>query len=162
MTEIEMIGNNVPSLNDENKIKIFVKELLTTLGSVDMIPDEKEIERFISKLRNKYKINVKKAQMRYIYEKYLLKDFPELNYVMSRYFIKNPRVRVQVFLYQLLLLNLINSVALKNAHIVPLKLICKEIQLNQNLICHLNQLCLERFNIILMLKGNCWTELGLI
>ena len=88
MTEIEMIGNNVPSLNDENKIKIFVKELLTTLGSVDMIPDEKEIERFISKLRNKYKINVKKAQMRYIYEKYLLKDFPELNYVMSRYFIK--------------------------------------------------------------------------
>ena len=88
MTEIEMIGNNVPSLNDENKIKVFVKELLTTLGSVDMIPDEKEIERFISKLRNKYKINVKKAQMRYIYEKYLLKDFPELNYVMSRYFIK--------------------------------------------------------------------------
>ena len=41
MTEIEMIGNTVPSLNDENKIKVFVKELLTTLGSVDMIPDEK-------------------------------------------------------------------------------------------------------------------------
>ena len=88
MTEIETIGNNNHSLIDETKIKVFVKELLNTFGSTEIIPDEKEIERFISKLRNKFKINVKKSQMRYVYEKYLLNDFPELNYVMSRYLIK--------------------------------------------------------------------------
>lgn len=86
--EIESISTNVPKLENENKIKLFVREFLKTFGGLSETPSEKEIDKYMSKLRNKYKINVTKSQMRYIYDKYLQDEFSELNHTIGRFMIK--------------------------------------------------------------------------
>lgn len=88
MSEIEMICNNIPTLPDENKLKILMKELLKNVGLPSMNPKDKEIEKFLCKLRTKYKLVPTKSQMRYIYENHLTEEFPELNYAMGRFLIK--------------------------------------------------------------------------
>jgi len=88
MTEIETICNNKAMLPDENKLKILMKDLLKNVGLPYMNPKDKEIEKFLCKLRTKYKLVPTKSQMRYIYENHLTSEFPELNYAMGRFLIK--------------------------------------------------------------------------
>ena len=88
MEDIESINNNIPTLPDKNKLKQLVKEFLKNFGLPEMEPDEKKMERFLSKMRNKYKINTSKSQLRFIYETHLMDEFPQLNHIMGRYLIK--------------------------------------------------------------------------
>jgi ELP3 family radical SAM enzyme/protein acetyltransferase len=88
MDDIETISNNVPILPDENKLKMFVRDLLKNIGLPEMKPKDNEINKTMSKLRNKYKLSPTKSHMRYIYETFLTEEFPELNHVMGRFLIK--------------------------------------------------------------------------
>lgn len=86
--DIESIRVDKATLPDENKMKILMREFLKAVGLPNMNPQEKEISRLMSKLRNKYKVNPTKSHLRYIYEKYMIEEFPELNYIIGRYLIK--------------------------------------------------------------------------
>jgi len=88
MDDIETISNNVPILPDENKLKMFVRDLLKNIGLPEIKPKDNEINKTMSKLRNKYKLSPTKSHMRYIYETFLTEEFPELNHVMGRFLIK--------------------------------------------------------------------------
>jgi ELP3 family radical SAM enzyme/protein acetyltransferase len=86
--EIESIVSDImePKMVEENKLKMLVKDLIKMHGGVEMVPETKNIDRTIGTLRNKYKTNVSKNQMRYIYEKFY-KETP-LNPVLSKFMIK--------------------------------------------------------------------------
>ncbi len=73
-------------LVDELPLKFFVKELIKAVGSPDQSTNVKEIENVITKLRQKYRLQPSKSQMRYIYDKY----YPgtPLNNTFGRYLIK--------------------------------------------------------------------------
>jgi len=86
--DIENIRVDKATLPDENKMKLLMKDFLKAVGLPNMDPNEKDISRLMSKLRNKYKINPTKSHLRYIYEKYMTEEFPELNYIIGRYLIK--------------------------------------------------------------------------
>ena len=91
MEDIETININIPTHSDKNKLKQLVKEFLKKFGLPEMEPNEKEMERFLSKMRNKYKINTSKSQMRFIYENDLMEEFPQLNHIMGIYLIKKSK-----------------------------------------------------------------------
>lgn len=86
--EIETVADNIAKLPNEKTLKQFVYEFLKTVGLPDQTPDDKTLNRLMSKLRNKYKVNATKSQMRYIYDKYLHHDFPRLNHTVGRFLIK--------------------------------------------------------------------------
>jgi ELP3 family radical SAM enzyme/protein acetyltransferase len=72
------VSNEIP---DEKKLKLFFKDLLKFDLSTTHL-----IERAIVKLRSKYKIEISKAKLRYIYEKYFY-EIP-INKILSRFMIK--------------------------------------------------------------------------
>ena len=87
MSEIEELKmGQEPKLIDETKYKIFVKELIKLVGQPDTNFSNKQMDRCLSRLRNIYKINPNKGQLRYILEKYY-NDIP-ISYTLSRYLIK--------------------------------------------------------------------------
>jgi ELP3 family radical SAM enzyme/protein acetyltransferase len=86
--DIENIRVDKATLPDENKMKMLMRDFLKEVGLPNMDPKEKDISRLMSKLRNKYKINPTKSHLRYIYEKHMVDEFPELNYIIGRYLIK--------------------------------------------------------------------------
>lgn len=85
MEDIENIVNNT-NIENENKLKAYVKDLIKLVGRPDLNPTIKEIDKIISNLRNKYHIVASKAQIRYIYEKYYNNIL--INHTFSRYMIK--------------------------------------------------------------------------
>jgi ELP3 family radical SAM enzyme/protein acetyltransferase len=86
--DIECLTQDIKMIDNEMKLKLFVREFLKTVGTSNDIIPEKDIDRIMSKLRNKYKVNATKSQMRYIYDKYLSKEFAQLNYTIGRFMIK--------------------------------------------------------------------------
>jgi ELP3 family radical SAM enzyme/protein acetyltransferase len=87
MTEITDIEDytNTKLLN-ENIIKLFVKELIKDIGSPTQSVTIRNIELAITKLRQKYKLQPSKSQMRYVYDKYFSDH--QLNNTIGRYLIK--------------------------------------------------------------------------
>ncbi len=77
---------NIAKLVDEIPLKFFVKDLIKAVGSPTQSVNIKDIENTITKLRQRYRVQPSKSQMRYIYDKY----FPEtpLNNTLGRYMIK--------------------------------------------------------------------------
>ena len=61
---------NMAKLVDEMPLKFFVKDLIKVVGSPDQSTSVKDIEALITKLRQKYRVQPSKSQMRYIYDKY--------------------------------------------------------------------------------------------
>jgi len=87
MTEITDIEDYTNSkLLNENTIKLFVKELVKNVGSPTQSVTIRNIELAITKLRQKYKLQPSKSQMRYIYDKYFSDQ--HLNNTLGRYLIK--------------------------------------------------------------------------
>ena len=87
MTEITDIEDyTYTKLLNENTIKIFVKELIKDVGSSTQSVTIRNIELAITKLRQKYKLQPSKSQMRYVYEKYYSDQ--QLNNTLGRYLIK--------------------------------------------------------------------------
>lgn len=87
MTEITDIEDytNTKLLN-ENIIKLFVKELIKDIGSPTQSVTIRNIELAITKLRQKYKLQPSKSQMRYVYDKYFSNQ--KINNTLGRYLIK--------------------------------------------------------------------------
>ena len=87
MSEIADIEDytNIKLIN-ENLYKLFVKELIKDVGSSTQSVTVKNIELVITKLRQKYKLQPSKSQMRYVYEKYYSDQ--QLNNTLGRYLIK--------------------------------------------------------------------------
>lgn len=73
-------------LEDETKLKIFVKDLIRLSGNPDSKPTTKEINQTMNGLRRKYRVTASKAQLRYIYENYY--DGTPINHSLGRYMIK--------------------------------------------------------------------------
>lgn len=88
--DIETFLNKTIKMPNENKIKLFVKDLITNVGANNMDITMTDIDKCVAKLRQKYKILPSKTQMRYIYETYYMTDetIGNINHVMSRYMIK--------------------------------------------------------------------------
>ena len=87
MTEITDIEDYTNSkLINENTIKLFVKELIKDIGSPNQSVTIRNIELAITKLRQKYKLQPSKSQMRYVYDKYFFDQ--QLNNTLGRYLIK--------------------------------------------------------------------------
>jgi len=87
MSEIADIEDYTNSkLLNENTIKLFVKELIKDIGSPTQSITVRNIELAITKLRQKYKLQPSKSQMRYIYDKYFSDQ--HLNNTLGRYLIK--------------------------------------------------------------------------
>ena len=87
MTEITDIEDytNTKLLN-ENTIKVYVKDLIKDVGSSTQSVTIRNIELAITKLRQKYKLQPSKSQMRYVYDKYFSDQ--SLNNTLGRYLIK--------------------------------------------------------------------------
>ena len=87
MSEIADIEDytNIKLIN-ENLYKLFVKELIKDVGSSTQSVTIRNIELAITKLRQKYKLQPSKSQMRYVYEKYYSDQ--QLNNTLGRYLIK--------------------------------------------------------------------------
>lgn len=87
MSEIADIEDytNTKLLN-ENTIKFFVKDLIKDVGSLTQSVTIRNIELAITKLRQKYKLQPSKSQMRYVYDKYFSDQ--SLNNTLGRYLIK--------------------------------------------------------------------------
>jgi ELP3 family radical SAM enzyme/protein acetyltransferase len=83
--DIESIAAK-PLLVNENKNKLFVKDLIKAVGGTNMTPTNCDITLYITQLKKKYRVCPSKNQMRYIYEKYF-NDTP-LNNILGRYMIK--------------------------------------------------------------------------
>jgi len=75
-----------PIMVDENKLKLYMKELINIVGNININPTKNEIESAMNKLRGKYKVIPSKAQLRYIYEQFY-NDTP-INNVLGRFMIK--------------------------------------------------------------------------
>ncbi len=77
---------NIAKLVDEIPLKFFVKDLIKAVGNPTQSVNIKDIENTITKLRQKYRVQPSKSQMRYIYDKY----YPEtpLNNTLGRFMIK--------------------------------------------------------------------------
>jgi ELP3 family radical SAM enzyme/protein acetyltransferase len=73
-------------LLNEYTIKLFVKDLIKYVGSPNDSVEIINIELAIFRLRQKYKLQPSKSQMRYIYDKYFSDQ--KLNYTLGRYLIK--------------------------------------------------------------------------
>lgn len=87
ISDIENFNDQKLKFIDENKFKMFIKDLIKEVGGNNNIPTLNKIDKTISILRKKYKITGSKNQYRYIYEKYY-NDIP-INYMLTRYMIKN-------------------------------------------------------------------------
>ena len=75
------------SLIDENKIRMFVKDLIKNIGNPLLINISNEnIDKEFKKLKTKYHIIPSKSQLRYIYEKYF--NNTSINHSLGRYMIK--------------------------------------------------------------------------
>jgi ELP3 family radical SAM enzyme/protein acetyltransferase len=74
------------TLINENTIKLFVKDLIKDVGLKTMCVTNRNIELAITKLRQKYKLQPSKSQMRYVYDKYFSDH--QLNNTLGRYLIK--------------------------------------------------------------------------
>ena len=55
------------TLINENTIKLFVKDLIKDVGLKTMCVTNRNIELAITKLRQKYKLQPSKSQMRYLW-----------------------------------------------------------------------------------------------
>lgn len=91
MTIIEQIADIEDTtteyrLEDEPKLKMFVKDLIRLVGNPNSNPSTKIIDRNMTELRRKYRILPSKAHIRYIYEKYY--DGTPINHSIGRYMIK--------------------------------------------------------------------------
>jgi histone acetyltransferase (RNA polymerase elongator complex component) len=84
--DIENTVNKDNLIPDEKKLKLVVKELIDTIGSSVFVPNKHQIDLAIVKLRRKYRVNISKNLLRYIYEKYY-RDI-QLNNILNRYLIK--------------------------------------------------------------------------
>lgn len=85
-TDIEDI-NNTSSMFQENKLKLFVDDLLEKTGNSSVIVNNnKYIDDCMNTLKKKYRVNPSKSQIRYIYEKYF--SDVKINTQFSRYIIK--------------------------------------------------------------------------
>jgi ELP3 family radical SAM enzyme/protein acetyltransferase len=73
-------------LLNEYTIKLFVKDLIKYVGSPNDSVEIINVELAISRLRQKYKLQPSKSQMRYIYDKYFSDQ--KLNYTLGCYLIK--------------------------------------------------------------------------
>jgi histone acetyltransferase (RNA polymerase elongator complex component) len=83
--DIEMYGNTA-SLANENKLKTLVNDLIKKYGDINSNPNTDEIDCYIGKLRNKYKTNISKNELRHIYTKHY-NDTP-INHILGKYMIK--------------------------------------------------------------------------
>ncbi len=81
-----LIKPTQPKMVDENKLKLYVGELIKTVGDINNNPEQKQIVKVIAKLRSKYKVMASKAQIRYIYEKFY-NNIP-INKNLGRFMIK--------------------------------------------------------------------------
>jgi len=91
MTIIEQIADIEDTtteyrLEDEPKLKMFVKDLIRLVGNLNSDPSTKIIDRNITVLRRKYRVLPSKAHIRYIYEKYYVGT--PINHSLGRYMIK--------------------------------------------------------------------------
>ncbi len=91
MTSIEQIADientiTPPRLEEEAKLKTFVKDLIKLTGNPNSNPTAKDIDKAMNELRKKYRVTASKAQLRYIYEKYY--DGTLINHGLGRYMIK--------------------------------------------------------------------------
>ena len=91
--DIEEINKQKYSLVNENKLKLFVKDLIQTTNICDYNNSShefeninKKIDTLIRNLRKKYKIYPSKSDMRYIYEKYYSNI--KINNILHRHMIK--------------------------------------------------------------------------
>jgi len=86
--DIEDINNTDIQIPNELKIKIFVKKLIEEIGLDKYNPTDKQVIDLFIILKKKYKISPTKNNIRYIYEKYFMNEFPKLNHIMGRFMIK--------------------------------------------------------------------------
>lgn len=69
----------------DNRLKIFVKDFIKEVGSVDQQPTSDDITKSLNKLRKKYKISPSKTDMRKAYEKHFTTP---INYNLEKFLIK--------------------------------------------------------------------------
>ena len=86
IADIETLTSTTPTMIDEYKYKMFMKELIKSVGQANTKTDVEQIQKQIVKLRGKYRINPSKSQLRYIYEKFF--DSTPLNTIFGRFLIK--------------------------------------------------------------------------
>ncbi len=86
IADIETLTSTTPTMIDELKYKMYMKELIKAVGQGNIKTDPDQIQKQMVKLRSKYRINPSKSQMRYIYEKFYSSD--PLNTVFGRFLIK--------------------------------------------------------------------------
>lgn len=86
--DIENIFSNIKQANKDVKLKLFMKELITSTGLPDIEITTDKVQSKINALKKKYKINPNKPLMRMAYEKYYAETYPELNHIFGRYLIK--------------------------------------------------------------------------
>lgn len=95
MEDMEDISKDA-NMNQERKLKLFVKDLLEQAGKSDIYYNNTNdkndntntniINQCVNTLKKKYKVNPSKSQIRYIYEKYF--NDVKINTLFSRYIIK--------------------------------------------------------------------------
>ena len=85
MSTDDIEGTSI-SLIDENKIRMFVKDLISQIGDISLKINNDDINKVFNKLKLKYRVIPSKAQMRYIYEKYF-SDIG-INHSLGRFMIK--------------------------------------------------------------------------
>jgi histone acetyltransferase (RNA polymerase elongator complex component) len=87
--DIENLKLNTPIIKDLNILKRMVKELIEKVGKeeINPIPSNQNINQAIVRLRNRFKVQPSKNQMRWIYKQFY-SDIP-LNKTFGRYLIKN-------------------------------------------------------------------------
>lgn len=86
IADIESLTIKIPTMIDESKFRLYMKELIKLVGDIEYKPTTDIIEKQMIKLRGKYRINPSKSQMRYIYEKFF-NEIP-LNNIFGLFLIK--------------------------------------------------------------------------
>lgn len=86
IADIETLTSTTPTMIDEFKYKMYMKELIKAVGQSDIKTTVEQIQKHMVKIRSKYRLNPSKSQMRYIYEKFF-NEIP-LNTVFGRFLIK--------------------------------------------------------------------------
>jgi len=89
--EIEELNNNKTININEQKFIIFFKDLIKQINILDNI-NNIIIDRLVIKLRHKYKINSKKKELYYIYNKYFINDTIKFKNQLELYLIKTSSI----------------------------------------------------------------------
>lgn len=84
--DIEETIHKTPTMPDENKLKMLVKDLIEKEGKSGIETNHKKMNNYLNIIRKKYRITPSKSQIRYIYEKYFM-DI-KVNIPFSRFIIK--------------------------------------------------------------------------